>query len=282
MNITRFFPLPRRVTSAGFIVAVGLGLVLLWWINHPPPLDHVAAPAALAAKFEETVFGRDFRADVTRVYKWKGPYLIRIHNPFPRFLRMNLGRHAEILEEITGLEFTVTPRPTDANVELYFIPDGVFPSIAQKFKPTANKNRKWLGAVSCFMITDGNPSGRSNIISRYTITRGVIGISATLPRKETESCLLEELYQGLGPGKNSNALPPSISSIWDTQTELSLNDKIILRALYDARITPGMPRAEAMAIAREVIAGLVAAVKQKGEAALIHPRYRRRPQDSGK
>ena len=271
----------RRKAYAHLIVGVGVGaaLILLWAVNRPPITDAVASPPALTAKFEETVFGRDFRTDVTRVYKWKGPYLIKFHDPFPRFLRMSLGRQTEILEEITGLEFTVTPRPTDANVELYFIPDGEFPSTAQKLKPTAKNNRKWLGAVSCFMITDGNPFDRSDIISRYTITRGVIGISATLSRTESESCLLEELYQGLGPGKDSMALLPSISSSLGTQTELSLNDKIILRALYDQRITPGMPRAQAMDIAREVIAELVAAVKQKGEAALTHPRYRRRALD---
>ncbi|MEE9291118.1 MAG: DUF2927 domain-containing protein, partial [Alphaproteobacteria bacterium] len=91
--------------------------------------------------------------------------------------------------------------------------------------------------------------------------------------------IFEEVYQGLGPGKDSVALLPSISSSLGTQTELSLNDKIILRALYDQRITPGMARAQAMEIAREVIAELVAAVKQKGEDALTHPRFSRRALD---
>jgi len=49
---------------------------------------------------------------------------------------------------------------------------------------------------------------------------------------------------------------------------LPLNDKIMVRTLYDARLKPGMTRAEAMPIVRQIIPELVTAVKEHGEAAL--------------
>lgn len=276
MNLSRLFFYLRRIALVAFIGAAGLGLVVLWAIDRyqPRPLDHVATPAALTEKFEEIVFGRDFRQDVTRVYKWKGPYRIRLRDPFPQSLRMSLERHIKKLREITGLEFSISQAAEKATVAIHILHDEEFQSLAQEFKSAARNKREWLNTITCFMITDGNPLGRNDISSRYTITRGIIGISSNLSRTETESCLLEELYQGLGPGKDSLALLPSITSSLGTQTVLSLNDKIILRVLYDKRITPGTSRTQAVAVARDIIIRLVAAVKQNGEAALTHPRYR--------
>ena len=53
-----------------------------------------------------------------------------------------------------------------------------------------------------------------------------------------------------------------------TLDRLTINDKIFVRTLYDPRITPGMPRDEAMEQARIIIPELVAAVKKRGVEAL--------------
>ena len=49
---------------------------------------------------------------------------------------------------------------------------------------------------------------------------------------------------------------------------LSINDKILVRTLYDSRIKPEMKRRETEPIARKIIEELVAAVKVRGEEAL--------------
>jgi len=91
------------------------------------------------------------------------------------------------------------------------------------------------------------------------------------------SCLLEEMTQVLGLPADSDLIRPSIFSSRDWAEELSINDKILVRALYDDRIEPGMTRAEAQPVIREVISDLVARVSAEGENALTHPRYKPTP-----
>jgi hypothetical protein len=85
-------------------------------------------------------------------------------------------------------------------------------------------------------------------------------------------CFFEEITQALGLFADSDVVQPSI---FDEQgpivDELPVNDKILVRVLYDKRITPGMKREEAMEVARELIPRLVEAVRDRGVEAL----YRR-------
>lgn len=50
--------------------------------------------------------------------------------------------------------------------------------------------------------------------------------------------------------------------------KLTVNDKILIRTLYDRRIKPGMKRDDAVEIAREIIPELVRAVRERGVEAL--------------
>ena len=256
----------NRTTHTALIIAAGTALVLLWIINRPPTGDTVASPAAVTAKFEEIVFGRDFGDDRETIKKWGPSINVVVTRDFPNQLRRDLLDILSEARRITGIDIRLARESGQGTITVHYAPHAQFVPIVRRFNPSRSTSLDWLRSASCFF---------SGILHNSEFKRSVIGLGNDLGANGTRSCIFEEVYQGLGPGKNSNALPPSISTIWDTQTELSLNDKIILRALYDQRITPGMPRAQAMGIAREVIARLVAAVKQNGEAALTHPRYRR-------
>jgi len=54
----------------------------------------------------------------------------------------------------------------------------------------------------------------------------------------------------------------------DLPQALSINDKILVRTLYDPRIKPGMKRDESMKLAAEIIPELVRTVKERGVEAL--------------
>jgi hypothetical protein len=64
------------------------------------------------------------------------------------------------------------------------------------------------------------------------------------------------MTQSLGLPNDSNLIDPSIFSDSSRQTNLSRTDLIILKALYDPQLKPGMPKAEALVKVREVIAEL--------------------------
>ena len=72
-------------------------------------------------------------------------------------------------------------------------------------------------------------------------------------------CHLEEIVQALGPGGDACIIRHSLfrDGPGTYDTGLTEADAIILRTLYDPRLTPGMTAAEAMPIARRVIAELV-------------------------
>ncbi len=81
-------------------------------------------------------------------------------------------------------------------------------------------------------------------------------------------CLIEEAAHAIGTGADRATYSPSVFGDRVNPTKLGLNDKLLLRALYDSRLRTGMTRERAMPIAREVIRELHEAVQEHGEEAL--------------
>ncbi len=85
--------------------------------------------------------------------------------------------------------------------------------------------------------------------------------------KAVANVYAEKLKDGLTIGASADDVGRGVQ-------QLSYNDKFLIRALYDTRIKPGMGRAAGLKVARVIFKELLAAVKEKGEAALIHPDYK--------
>jgi hypothetical protein len=106
-------------------------------------------------------------------------------------------------------------------------------------------------------------------VEGYEIIKAIAVVPNNLPDSWIRHCLMVEITQALGLFADSDVLEPSIfSDHGPPRTELPLNDKIIVRTLYDPRIRPGMPREEALEVAREVIRDLVDGVRRHGVEAL--------------
>jgi len=107
------------------------------------------------------------------------------------------------------------------------------------------------------------------IIIRGGSERAVVIILDTLSDKRIKHCIIEEITQALGLDADTDILQPSIMSdtipLIDRQP---MNDKIMVRTLYDKRLKSGMTRDEVMPIVRKIIPELVAAVQEHGEEAL--------------
>ncbi|MFM2130789.1 MAG: hypothetical protein RL477_2335 [Pseudomonadota bacterium] len=251
--------------AAAMVALVAAGALVWWWRDRPMPLDHLADVAAIAEKFEDVVFQSDLGKDFKGLYKWENKIALLVKDKIPHSLRVTLKTTSLSLATYSGLKIDLTDSPTQANVFLYFLGRDDFQNIATEFmKDKGGYDPKWTSAAMCYFL---------GVPSHWIYRRGLIVVGKSLPERDARSCLLEELYQSLGPGKDSPRLRYSISYSRDNLTELSLNDKLILRALYDDRLAPGMPRAEAMRVARRVIAELHAAVRARGPDALIHPRH---------
>jgi hypothetical protein len=255
----------NRLWAGGMVALAAAGTFIWWWRDRPMPLDHLADVAAITQKFEEIVFQSEHGGAFKGINKWAGRIILFPKSRLPEGLRAALETSIATISYLSGLEIVITDSPKASNLVLYFSNHKEFRNIASEFVgQREEQDATWTDTARCYFF------GTSN---RWIQRRGLIVVGNSLTELEAKSCLLEELYQGIGPGKNSRRLRYTVSHGHDNLTELSLNDKLILRALYDDRIYPGMPRAEAMAVARNVINELHAAVRARGPAALIHPRH---------
>lgn len=89
-------------------------------------------------------------------------------------------------------------------------------------------------------------------------TKAVAIIRGEHPDLLRLSCIHEELAQGMGLANDSPQARPSIFNDDDEFGLLTTHDELLLRMLYDPRLTPGMTAAEAAPIARQIASELTA------------------------
>ena len=215
---------------------------------------------------EEEAFPR-FEA----IHKWRAPVrivatsLLDGHDEpeararFSRYLRM-ANQVVEGLSRQTGIDiklFETTEMPRDdVNAVLFFV---------------ENINERLNGKPIPRLVTDeirrrsgGDPAAVPVLTPRnlcslyYAYSDGVIHganifITAGMHDDAVYACLVEELTQMLGLAGDSVDVMPSIFNDASPFRERTDHDDLLLRILYDKRITPGMPRAEAVAMARKIL-----------------------------
>lgn len=102
----------------------------------------------------------------------------------------------------------------------------------------------------CVVIGTFKPDG-------HTYQSAVAIIRAEHPELMRQSCVHEELSQGLGLANDSPRARPSIYNDDDEFALLTRHDELLLKILYDPRLSVGMTEAEATPIVRQIAAELV-------------------------
>ena len=92
----------------------------------------------------------------------------------------------------------------------------------------------------------------------YVYTAAIALIRAENPPLLRLSCIHEELAQGLGLANDSRNARPSIFNDDDEFALLTNHDELLLRMLYDPRLSPGMTAAEAAPVIRIIARELTA------------------------
>lgn len=90
--------------------------------------------------------------------------------------------------------------------------------------------------------------------SSSVYTRAVAIIRAEHPSLLRLSCIHEELAQGLGLANDSPNARPSVFNDDEEFGLLTTHDELLLKMLYDRRLTPGMTAAQARPIIRKIVA----------------------------
>ena len=105
-------------------------------------------------------------------------------------------------------------------------------------------------AIHCLVIAFSDTPGG------YSYGKAVALIRAEHPKLLMQSCIHEEVAQGLGLANDSPRARPSIFNDDDEFALLTRHDELLLEMLYDPRLRPGMTAAEAMPIVRVMAAEL--------------------------
>lgn len=199
--------------------------------------------------FDTIVFGAEFDAAQASkvVAKWDGPVHIEVQGKYKPSHVEYIQKHVNALAKLTGLLFSVTEGPDKAaNMSIIFMPRRQMATFSIPNVDAGLVQR--LGAQGgCYFISARAPG------EEWRISRAVIVVNNERQEDGINHCLLEEITQSLGLPNDSDTLRPSLFSDRDQLIALSRHDEILVRTLYDYRLKPGLPREQALDVARDVI-----------------------------
>lgn len=146
----------------------------------------------------------------------------------------NIALTKEILAELAelgGLELKMAARDAAAiGLEIHF---------SDKREFVINGNQ----LATCYARTRGTPDGRLTDVGIY------IGITGE--GEWRTDCLTHELLHGMGWRGHTHRIRSAISYAHG-ESELTKWDRLMMRALYDPRLPPGMSKADAIPVVRAI------------------------------
>jgi hypothetical protein len=199
--------------------------------------------------FETVVFGSELDPKLASkvIGKWQSPVRLAIQGkPGDRHLEF-LGRHAATLSNLTGLSIALAKPGETANITVAFVPRKQMSKI-QIGGVKQDLIERLAAPGGCYFVSWQKPVG--------TIIGAAIVVNTDRDNAMVNHCMLEELTQSLGFPNDTDVLRPSIFSDHDHLHEFSRPDVIVVRTLYDPRLKPGMPKAEALKVVPAIVGEL--------------------------
>jgi len=163
--------------------------------------------------------------------------------------RANVARYANRLSRISGLSIT----QTDVNPNYYVLflnendrlnSEARLREIVPGIAPSSVRAILGLPRDQLCIVVAFSEQGRSDYSKAVAVVRDE---HSDLMR---QSCIHEELAQGLGLANDSPAARPSIFNDDEEFGLLTTHDELLLKMLYDRRLTSGMTAEQATPIAK--------------------------------
>ena len=250
-------PLHRRrttwiVSSLGLLallIAAAAAMILRVLAPPTPPPDRLAAVESLIAHFDQLVFGGYPSA---RVRKWNRPIQIVLYGASADDWRPVIDKHAATLAEYTSLDITIlSEKYWRGNYFIHLVEHSRMYDLLQDYDQNTDPDRLKKIAEDSGGVAFLLPKGATKI------TQAVSIVSTDYSSKYVDKAILHEFVHGLGMLYHSKVIHTTITNGRRDIFELSVNDKLALRVLYDDRIESGMWRPQALHVARGIIAELV-------------------------
>lgn len=163
--------------------------------------------------------------------KWESPVTVAVVEGATRKNIKLAKKSLAELAQLSGLTFEwVEPGTGEIMLDIHFSSEREF---------VINGNQR----ASCYARTGNASRGRLDTASIY------ISLSGT--DEWHTDCLTHELLHGLGWRGHTHRIRSAISYAHG-ETKLTKWDKLMMRALYDPRLPPGILRADAIPVARAI------------------------------
>lgn len=219
------------------------------------------------ALFDEYVTDGDqikAQATASRLRRWEQPVRMSVEfgasvAPAQQVIdTAEVTKYASRLSRITGLPITMTD--TDPNYYVLFLgendrraSEGRLRALVPGISPGSLRAILTLPRNQLCIVVAFSEPGKSEYVKAISIIR------AEHPPLLRKSCIHEELAQGLGLANDSPAARPSIFNDDEEFGLLTTHDELLLRMLYDRRLTSGMSPEEAAPIAKVIATELTTA-----------------------
>lgn len=213
---------------------------------------------ALAEEYERGAGLRPSSGALGRVKKWITP--VRISAEFGPSVgagqrdqdSATLTRYAARLARVTGHPITMSD--SAPNFHVLFMGEDDRALIKPRIRalvPDINPASLAIfddlpRAIHCLVIAFSDSRGG------YSYGRAIALVRAEHPDLLRRSCIHEEVAQGLGLANDSPRARPSIFNDDDEFALLTTHDEILLKILYNPRLTPGMDADQAVPIVSEL------------------------------
>ena len=230
----------------------------------------------LAANFERIVFYDEYARGAglrgsggaqARLRRWPGPVKVAVEfgPSVPQDLRVEdsatVRDYTARLARLTGhqIGFVGEGAQTGANFNVLVMGEDdhdLVVSRVQQIVPDISSSALGIferlpRAIHCLVVAFSRDDGTSGYGQAIALVR------AEHPDLVRKSCYHEEMAQGLGLANDSPRARPSIFNDDDEFALLTNHDEMLLKILYDPRLTPGMTAEEArpiaLVIARELM-----------------------------
>ncbi|TDX28227.1 DUF2927 family protein [Rhodovulum visakhapatnamense] len=171
--------------------------------------------------------------------------------------RAEIAAYVRRLARVTGMPMWVTS-PEQANFQVFIVNEDERRRLGgdlERLIPGIDVAAQSTIAVmprSTFCLVLAFSKGESS-----TYSSAVAVIRGEHPDRLRQSCVHEELSQGLGLANDNPSVRPSIFNDDEEFALLTPHDELLLKMLYDRRLRPGMTPAEARPIVEQMAAELM-------------------------
>lgn len=200
--------------------------------------------------FIDIALGSEHAERRRQTRKWTTPirYTL-VHNTGDAALHERLvATQFAHLAMLTGLSIEPAADPASANFRIVLSSESRLREDFQRHLgwDSAAEREKFFRETVCV----ANFASRRN--GRITRAVAVIPVDRARSRGKLLSCFVEELAQVLGLPNDSDKVFPSVFNDRSIDDYLSGLDVVLLRILYDPRLTPGMEEAEVRPLVRRI------------------------------